>query len=338
MENFKSSIWSIVFFAMVSYDGFCQEISKRILVEHFTNTRCSVCAARNPGFYEAKKQKSDVLHIAYHPSSPYNNCLFSTQNKVENDARTNHYDLYGGTPTFCINGDIKSSSEVQNVAVYNPYENQTSPISIVVEITPAGSDSISVLVEVKAVSAHTLTNLSLYVPVIEDTVFYNAPNGEKQHYDVFRKSFSGPDPVIFNAPVLGGSSFVYMAKMIKNQLWNMNRLSAVAIVSSMDKRVIQVAQSDLYSEEVAFSENDPLNLLTRITLFPNPSFNSLNIHSGSFWNNSNFKIYNVHGIVVKAGLMLHGDLNIDVDQLPPGSYVFQLVKDSATISKMFIKI
>jgi hypothetical protein len=27
------------------------QVTKKIIVEHFTNTKCSVCASRNPGFH-----------------------------------------------------------------------------------------------------------------------------------------------------------------------------------------------------------------------------------------------------------------------------------------------
>ena len=315
-----------------------QAVSKNILVEHFTNTRCSVCASRNPGFYAAKKQKPDVLHIAYHPSSPYSNCLFNTQNKVENDARTNHYGLYGGTPTFCINGDIKSSNAVQNSTVYTPYENQTSPISVDVKISPSGSDSIRVLVEVKAVSTHSLGNLSLYVPIIEDTVFYNAPNGEKQHYDVFRKSFTGVNAISFNAPVVGGSSFIYAAKILKNPLWNSKRLSAVAIVSAMDKSVIQTAQSDLYSDAVLNSLNENIKNDVQLTLYPNPSLNNLNIRVDESFIGESYFIYNLLGNVIKKEVIYLIDTVIDLSDFPVGIYIVKAGFEPNVISRSFSKI
>ncbi|MBK9735206.1 MAG: hypothetical protein IPO92_09670 [Saprospiraceae bacterium] len=194
-----------------------QVVTKKILVEHFTNTKCSICASRNPGFYSALAQNPDVLHIAYHPSSPYNTCLFSTQNKAENDARTKYYDLFGGTPTFTINGIEKSSSEVQSSNIYNAFKNQTSPLSVKMNLFPAGSDSIGVTVVITSVAEHSLTNLTLYVALTEDSVFYNAPNGEKVHYDVFRKSFTGDNPSAFIAPKEEVILIHLTSKFLKNQ-------------------------------------------------------------------------------------------------------------------------
>ena len=77
----------------VSVAGFSQS-PKQVVIEHFTNTKCSICASRNPGFYSVLANYPQVIHIAYHPSAPYQNCYFNLQNKPENDARTNYYNTY----------------------------------------------------------------------------------------------------------------------------------------------------------------------------------------------------------------------------------------------------
>nr|MBK9652878.1 hypothetical protein [Bacteroidota bacterium] len=71
---------------------------KTVLVEHFTNTWCSICASKNPAMYQTLSNYPQVLHIAFHPSSPYPGCVFNVQNMAENDARANYYNAYGGTP------------------------------------------------------------------------------------------------------------------------------------------------------------------------------------------------------------------------------------------------
>jgi hypothetical protein len=100
-------IFSILFF--VSSITLAQ-VPKKVVVEHFTNTRCSVCASRNPGFYNNYKTQAGVIHLAIHPSSPYAACVLSQHNPVENDARTNYYGVYGGTPVLVIQGVVISTS------------------------------------------------------------------------------------------------------------------------------------------------------------------------------------------------------------------------------------
>jgi hypothetical protein len=319
-------------------DTFSQQLKKSIIVEHFTNTRCVVCASRNPGFYSALSQNPDVLHIAYHPSSPYSTCLFSTQNKSENDARTKFYHVYGGTPTFVINGIQKSSSDVQNTSVYNSFSNQASPLSIVVKLESSGSDSLSVKVVIKAVAQHDLTNLSLYVPLVEDTVAYDAPNGEKEHYDVFRKSFSGTNSIPFTAPKLGSNDFVFNAKISKNQLWNQKKLKAIAIINSADLSVIQAAKSSLITEAISSIVTEELNSKFNITLFPNPKSQILHIVTEMPLIGSKYTLMNVLGLVLERGMISQKEMIIDVSHLSAGNYIVSIGDGKYYTTKTFSKI
>jgi hypothetical protein len=47
------------------------QVAKKIIVEHFTNTKCSICASRNPGFHTNLSANPTVQSISIHPSSPY---------------------------------------------------------------------------------------------------------------------------------------------------------------------------------------------------------------------------------------------------------------------------
>src|SRR5215207_809064 len=83
------------------------QVPKKIMVEHFTNTKCPVCTARNPGFYANFNSQPNVLHLAVHPSQPYSACLLYQQNAAENNLRTQYYSgVFGSTPRLVINGNI----------------------------------------------------------------------------------------------------------------------------------------------------------------------------------------------------------------------------------------
>src|SRR4051812_23780642 len=95
------------------------QVPKKIVVEHFTNTNCSICASKNPGFYANLSSQPNIQHIAVHPSSPYPACMLSQHNVTENDARTNYYGVYGSTPRFIINGElIAPSVNLDNASVF----------------------------------------------------------------------------------------------------------------------------------------------------------------------------------------------------------------------------
>ena len=311
-----------------------QAVTKKILVEHFTNTKCGICASRNPGFYTALAQNPDVLHIAYHPSSPYTTCLFSTQNKAENDARTNYYGLFGGTPTFTINGLEKSSSEVQSSGIYNPFKNQTSPLSIKMNLLPAGSDSIGVTVVITSVAEHSLTNLTLYVALAEDSVFYNAPNGEKVHYDVFRKSFTGNNPIGFTAPKDIGKTYTYNSKVAKRSIWKINRLSALVIISDKVDNVIQSHQSDLYNETTS-SINNINESENSASVYPNPAANIIHIKWEGKSNKADLLILNQFGKSVMNIKNINQEHVLDISELKSGLYYFHIFENShASIIKL----
>ena len=82
------------------------QVEQKVIIEHFTNTRCGICASRNPAFYQTLAYYPQALHIAYHPSSPYSSCAFNMHNSSENDQRTYFYNIYGGTPRAVIQGEV----------------------------------------------------------------------------------------------------------------------------------------------------------------------------------------------------------------------------------------
>lgn len=108
MTKYYFRIWLLLFIGLSS--SLFAQVPRNIIVEHFTNTKCSVCASRNPGFQTNLNAHPDVRQISIHPSSPYSTCLLSQQNTVDNDARTNYYGVYGGTPRLVINGTVISAS------------------------------------------------------------------------------------------------------------------------------------------------------------------------------------------------------------------------------------
>lgn len=323
---------------MINTQVNAQEVTKKIVVEHFTNTRCSSCASRNPPFYSALNQKPNILHVAYHPSSPFSNCLFSTQNKAENDERTRFYGVFGGTPRFIVNGEEKSSSAMQNISVYTPFEGKTTPINLAIEILAAGADSIRVHVTITAVAPHNLTNLTLYVPLIEEVVNYAAPNGEGIHYDVFRKSFSGINPVSFPAPAHNGTPYDYTATLAKNTLWNLDRLYALAIVQQTDKSIVQTETSPLFDKNGVSSTDQKIINVKTFVVTPNPSNDVVFIKSDDLAAISEIQIYDIGGKSVLIPSIIHIESGIDISSLPQGTFLLRANrKDGKSMVTKFIK-
>ncbi|MES2727183.1 MAG: T9SS type A sorting domain-containing protein [Bacteroidota bacterium] len=263
--------------------------NKATLVEHFTNTLCSVCSSRNPGLYQNLRAQQDILHIAYHPSAPYTGCILNQHNKVENDAKTNYYGVYGSTPRIVINGIVQSASTYYaNASIFNPFKNIAADVSILVKQTVEG-DLIKSTVSVKRLTSAVLNNLKLHVMYVEDTLFYNAPNGENQHYDVFRKAASNIQGVDITLPNNIDDSLVVLTQTTVNSAWNKNRMYTLAFVQNAnDKTILNAAKSNALK-----SNSTGINGLQDIgvQLFPNPaggvlyiSLNSIGLNKISITN------------------------------------------------------
>ena len=145
-------LFTLIFLSQLSYS----QVPKKVVVEHFTNTKCSVCASRNPGFYTNYYAQTGVIHLAVHPSSPYSACVLSQHNAAENDARTNYYGIYGSTPRLVIQGVVISSgANYSSASIFTPYLGQQSPASIKIVQSKYGNDSIRSRIVIKTEATHS---------------------------------------------------------------------------------------------------------------------------------------------------------------------------------------
>lgn len=220
------------------------QVPKKVIVEHFTNTLCSICKSRNPGFYNNLRNQTGVIHLAIHPSSPYKDCVFNKHNIAENDARTNYYNAYGGTPVLVIQGvKVSGSADYSSSAIFTSHLNKMSPASIRIVQTKFGNDSIRARIVIKTEATHSLGSLSLFVALAEDTIKYSSPNGETVHYDVFRKSLTGTSGVNVSLPATVGDSVVIIRSSPVHQAWNFAHVYTMAILQETTSKAVVQAQS-----------------------------------------------------------------------------------------------
>lgn len=308
------------------------QVPQTIVVEHFTNTRCSVCASRNPGFYTNLNAQDNILHMAIHPSSPYSSCLLNQHNKAENDARTNYYGVYGSTPRLVIQGNVvASSSNYGSATIFDAYKNQTTPLSLSISVAPFSVDSIQVRAVVKTQAAHNLGALQLFVSLVEEELTYGAPNGETTHYDVFRKSFFPATGLAFNAPSSIGDSVVFTGVIAKNGAWVFNQMYAIGIINqASDKQALQAAKSaNLQGSTGLFNYN---TLKSRI--YPNPSSDVLQVELEAE-KQTQLSLYDFSGRLVKQHTF-EQTITVDVRELPVGIYQVVLVNGNQQSSQKII--
>ncbi len=302
---------------------------RTVLLEHFTNTRCSICASKNPAFYQTLSGYPQVLHISFHPSAPYSQCQFSLQNPTENDNRTTFYNAYGSTPKVAMNGKIlPASSSLISSATLDAAINQTSPIQVSAFEKRIGADSIMVKVVVRTTGAITQSNVRLYVGVAENPVSYNAPNGENIHHDVFRKALTAPDGNSITLPMLNDSivvEFVYTSR----KDWNINNIYSLAFVQRTDtKEVLNVGKSIrvLSNPNSVMETNDG-----KFSILSNHVSNKLIVTGFNPSKELSYSIFDVVGHKIYEGSMSSSE--IDVSNLITGIYYVRL----ENVVKKFVK-
>ncbi len=307
------------------------QVPKKIVVEHFTNSVCSVCATRNPGFYSNLANQNEVIHLAIHPSSPYSSCILNQHNTAENDARTNFYGIYGATPRLVIQGEVISpNANYSAAALFNPYIGQTSPVELIVYQQKFNDDSIRVQVVVKTVSSHSLGATSLFVALAEDTLIYNAPNGESQHYDVFRKALTSTQGTNVTIPATLGDSVVLNFTTPINNVWDVNHLFALAILQeTSNKEVVQCGAAKASDQSIISTiiENGPQDLLFKVFV-ANGEQNKIYIINSNTTNQLEFLLFDVFGRVIRSTELNQHETILDVNSFPTGIYFYSIQKDS----------
>ncbi|OSZ78374.1 hypothetical protein CAP35_08965 [Chitinophagaceae bacterium IBVUCB1] len=306
-----------------------QPVSQTVVAEHFTNTYCSVCASRNPGLYSNHAAFPQVLHIAYHPSSPYVACPLNQHNKSENDARANFYGVFGSTPRLLIQAKEVTGS-FTTASIFQNELGKTTAFEVSAKLTESAGN-IEVRVVVTKKDASSLTNLTLYVPLVEDTLFFAAANGESKHMDVFRKSFWGNTPLAITAPANVGDSIVSTQQITVNSAWNKGRIYAIAILQDGSKNHVQAAKSN----KLPYATGIVNTSIKQLSIFPNPSSDHIQLNGNNAYR-YNLSITDMTGKVISS-LSISGRDKIDVSALPIGTYIVRVSQDDDVQYVKFIK-
>lgn len=324
-------IISSIFLLNISFSAMAQ-VPLNPILEHFTNTKCSICASRNPGLKANVDGYGTLNYLSIHPSAPYSGCILSIQNKTDNDERTKLYGIFGSTPRITINGNIISvSTDYSSAATINPYVGLTSPFSMRVVQNNYGTDSISATVIIKKYAAFSESG-SLFIGLAEDTIFVDGGNGEKQHYNVLRNSMTGSThlKVGLNFPI--GDSIMITRTANGNSNWNMNRMFAMAILyDSTNNKVIQSEKSEPLGATTSIKN---INGTPQLRLAPNPSNGSLLI---SIDNNNDYmvNIFSVTGNKISS-FAFNNSNNINTQNFPNGMYVIEISDGVTTEHHKFV--
>lgn len=295
------------------------QTEKKVVVEHFTNTLCGICASKNPAFYAILDNNPEVLHVSYHPSSPYAACIFSQHNVEENDARTNYYGVYGGTPRAVLQGvALAPSSPLVSQAQLDSKAGELSDFSIQVQHQPGGSDSVSTVITVKRISGSGQESMRLSAVLAERSISYSAPNGETQHRNVFRKTLVEE---IFSLSNVNDST-VISKKYLPHADWVKDEIMVVAILQDVaDKAVLQAAGSGQSTSIKQINRAEDLSS----AFYPNPVTSVVNFPAETGLRYEKVRLLTIFGDVIAESDPIGP---IDMRSLAPG-YYFLFFTDSS---------
>lgn len=265
MKKHRLLLFLLIFAASVQAQTSAKQY---VLIEHFTNSKCSVCASKNPAFYNLINQYTDdIHHISIHPPFPYNTCAFYLANTAENIARTSYYGVFG-TPSIALNGTLQPiTTPLLTTATLQSYLGNTSPLWL--EVAESGPNSARQV----AVTAHSLSTIpagsyKLYVAVVEKEVAAPPPpnNGEPLHHDVFRKMLPDINGTAYT-PAAAGQSVEFNFTFAIGANWNPEEVYVIAWVQNTTTK--EVLNSGTRFDPPAVSGTDEAAPKT-IQIQPNP--------------------------------------------------------------------
>ena len=217
--------------------SFSQSAKKYVLIEHFTNSWCSICKSLNPSLYNLlDNYPGDYHHISYHPPIPYVGCIFYQHNMSENSTRTAYYNI-PGTPRIMMQGTyLGLGNPLLPQSVLENELGKTSPLRIKVEEEQVGTNK-EVTITIKTFSPIS-GQFKAYAAIAEKEIDYNSPNGETLHHDVFRRMLPNIEGNPFTpAPV--GFSVTLNYNFTLDPEWDSTEVYVVAFVQdTITKEII----------------------------------------------------------------------------------------------------
>lgn len=328
---------STLFLGIIIISSAYAQTPKATIVEHFTNTVCGLCAVHNPNLFSNLANHPDVIHISYHPSSPYPSCEFNQVAPGANDGRVQHYNQYGSTPKIMVNGtELYTGSNFGNSQIIDDVAGQMSPFEINVEQTLVEDFGFLSEITVKTTEAHTLENLNVFIAIVQDTVFYNAPNGENVHINVMRHIHSSVSGAPHNFSQSVGDSVIfnygYIWDTFTSQGFDPATFTTTVIIQ--DATTNEVHQA--FQSEATFTYQTASGVgeyLSDYKIFPNPArdFLNLDINEGA-----DIKILDLNGRLISSASLLPYE-KINISALSTGTYLVEISVDEKRKVTKFIK-
>lgn len=305
------------------------QAKRYVLLEHFTNTLCSSCASQNPSFFTTINVETnpDVHHISYHWRTPYQNCVYYQDNKIPQDARADYYSV-PGSPRVSSNGGAQTSLSAVTQATIAAAAT-TSPLSIRVSEATNANQSRTVSVRVKTVGSVPTSSYRLHVALVEKKTTYVSPNGEREHFNVFRQFLTATDG---NSITLSANEQTIFFDYAPN-LATSAQLYAVAWVQNMsNKEVLNSA-----TRFDAATSTDDISVDNQVTASPNPTTGKVTLMFDKL-TPQYLTVQNTSGqIIENVKLSKSANYELNLTNLAAGVYIVKVKSEEGIAVKRVVK-
>jgi len=318
-------------------DIYIGERSRKVLLEHFTNTGSSAGSEATKFVDDfLKRRVNDVINIQYHTNFPGTD-PFYTSNQGDASARIFSYGL-SKVPYSLIDGGF-SKDDYASLSDYKTTKLDTNDLSrrslmdsrFLISITPEISGGVlTVKSTVTATEAFTSDNLVLYLAVTEKK--NNSQSGslkDKTFLNVFRKFMPDAGGLELrrtwakNEPV----SIPDQTWIIEN-ITNFSDIEVIAFIQNSQTKEIYQTESkilktgksatdkSIQDKNVKVLEDESFSAVITFGLYPNPAKGRLTIEfSNPVETDADVRIYDLQGAVKSAFKVAAGESSLIIDDL-----------------------
>lgn len=336
--GYMKKIFLLIALVSILYSG-----ERKVLVEMFTNSHCSVCPGAHAAINSYKSTSANasrVRYIYYHTLFPYSSDQLAQANTTEPAARYSYYGSSSSTPITYFDGVDQGraysswASAIDNrLAVNGPLEIELSGTK--------NALSFSVTAEITQTSSISKSDLVVHIIAVEN-VSYVGSNGVSPQDFVMRKMIT---PVAGEAftPELNLSKSILKTAQLTNAS-DVGKVGVVVFVQSVSTKEIFQSEYISYGTLTEIGKNEEITpgIFLLEQNYPNPFNPSTKInYSLSQSGNVNLKVFDILGKEVATlvnGYKHSGRYTVEFDdiKLSSGIYLYRLQSGGKVLTKRMV--
>ena len=337
-------------------DIFVGEKTRTVLLEHFANTSSDKSSEATEMINEiTEANDADIINIQYHTNFPGIDSFY-LENPGDVSARILFYGLSRAPYSFVDGG---TNEAYANIFPYNLTNLDNSLVQIDpddvtrrslispsfdinLEPTNVSDGILSVSGQLTALQALDVSNLTLYIAVVEKRVdsVYTGAAGEKSFLNVFRKFIPDAGGLNLKKTWTKGETLAVDEEtwVIQGVLDNSD-IEVVAFIQNSVTKELYQASSVLKPDIVVGIEKPRKTDQVDFALYPNPAKHQLTIRFGEVLeSDTDIFIYDFNGSIVRTFKTSSGETEFTIDDLGLRDGLYLIRISSGGVSFGFKKL